>query len=469
MTFLTSEEIIEATGGELISENPGSFTGISIDSRTISAGEIFFALKGAKFDGHDFLEDACSRGSGAVIDTADSKLPKGKIVIYVNDTLKALQDLARFRRMKQNIPVVAITGSNGKTTTKEITHRILSSRFKVLKNEGNLNNHIGLPLSLAKVTPDIEVVVLELGMNATGEIKRLCEIAMPSHGIITNIGLAHVGELGDIASIRSAKFEVLQGLAVAVLNADDSFLMEGFQSLVNSNGFEGKVLTFSINNDSNVRAENISATEKGSSFILKVDDGKSAVITLNIFGMFNIYNALAASAVCLSLGITIEEIKNALESYSAFPMRFEVVSLGNITLINDSYNANPTSMQESLKELARLKNGGRTVAILGDMAELGEFSETFHRTVGAMLFALGIDVFVAVGEMMCIAAEESMRARSSKYKDSSGLKTYCYKTSDEASQNVPKIIGEGDVVLLKGSRAMSMEKIVKGIRRQDVI
>ena len=264
MATLTTKEIIEATGGELFSQDSNSFKGVSIDSRTISEGEIFFALRGQRFDGHDFLDEALLKGNGAVVDARHHSLPrtlsvpKGKVLVYVKDTLRALQDLAYFLRIKRDIPAVAITGSNGKTTTKEMTYEILSTRFKVLKNESNLNNHIGLPLSLTGLTPEDEVIVLELGMNAPGEIRRLCEIAVPSHAIITNIGSAHIGGLGSLDSIKSAKLEILQGLAVAVLNADDSFLMEGIEE------FGGRIITFSVNNDSHVRAENVSATGNGS-------------------------------------------------------------------------------------------------------------------------------------------------------------------------------------------------------------
>ncbi len=472
MTMLTTEEIVRATGGELLSENAASFAGVSIDSRSISDGEIFFALRGQNFDGHNFLDDALLRGDGAVIDSKDRKLPEGKVIVYVRDTLKALQDLAHSLRAKSNVPVVAITGSNGKTTTKEMTYEILSGRFRVLSNKGNLNNHIGLPLSLTGLDIDDEAVVLELGMNSTGEIRRLCEIAEPTHGIITNIGMAHIGKLGSLDLIRSAKFEILQGLTVAVLNADDDFLMEGFKSVVANGGFMGRVITFSINpvkkslrdflsdgvnNGSHVTARDVYTTEKGNNFILELNNGKSAAIKLNIHGLFNVYNALAASAVCLSLGINIDEIKTALENYSSFPQRFEVINGGTITLINDSYNANPSSMAESLRELVRMKGDGRTVAVLGDMFELGEFSEKQHRAIGKIITNAGIDVFIAVGEMMGFAVEES--------KSLKGVQpaTYGFKTINEAEQNITGIIRSGDLVLVKGSRSMDMEKILEGL------
>ena len=244
--MLTTDDIIKATGGELLKENHGTFSGVSIDSRTIGEGELFFAIRGERFDGHDFLNEALSKGGGAVVDSRYAAMPDNRVIIYVKDTLRALQDFAHFLRMKMDIPVIAITGSNGKTTTKEMLYSILSQRFKTLKNAGNLNNHIGLPLSLTRLEPDHEVVVLEMGMNAAGEIRRLCEIAVPTHGVVTNIGSAHLGMLGSHEAIRDAKLEILERVEVAVVNADDSFLMQGISE---AEKFKGEIVTFSINNE----------------------------------------------------------------------------------------------------------------------------------------------------------------------------------------------------------------------------
>jgi UDP-N-acetylmuramoyl-tripeptide--D-alanyl-D-alanine ligase len=453
---LTVEEIVKATGGEPLCGDSMAFSGVSIDSRTVMEGEIFFALRGERFDGHDFLDSVLSTGSAAVVDHGFEAAQKGKAIIQVKDTLKALQDLAGYMRLKHDIPVVAITGSNGKTTTKEMTYSILSRRFKVLKNKGNLNNHIGLPLSLTRLVPSDEVMVLELGMNSTGEIRRLCEIAMPSHGVITNIGSAHIGRLGSRDAIRSAKLEMLEGITTAVLNGDDDFLMDGVR------GFKGKIITFSIRSDSHIMAKDLYATERGNSFTLAFRDGKSVPVRLNVHGLFNVYNSLAASAVCFSLGMNIEEIRTALEAYTAFPMRFEVLRRGSITVINDSYNANPSSVFEALKELERMRGGGRLVAVLGDMNELGNFAEDAHRNVVKTVIELGIDVLVSVGEMMGLAAGETGDGIN-------GMKPVIYKFGDveELTLNIGKILMPGDTALVKGSRAMNMDRAVRGIT--DVI
>jgi len=450
--MLTTDDIIKATGGELLKENYGTFSGVSIDSRTIGEGELFFAIRGERFDGHDFLNEALSKGGGAVVDSRTAAMPDNRVIIYVKDTLRALQDFAHFLRMKMDIPIIAITGSNGKTTTKEILYSILSQRFKTLKNAGNLNNHIGLPLSLTRLESDHEIVVLEMGMNAAGEIRRLCEIAVPTHGVVTNIGSAHLGMLGSHEAIREAKLEILERVDVAVLNADDSFLMQGISE---SEKFKGEIVTFSINNESHVMAKDVRATGKGSSFRLEFKGEGAINVDLNLHGVFNIYNALAASAVCFSLGLKIDEIKTALEGFRSFPMRFEITESAGITVINDSYNANPSSMEGSLRELARPETGGRRVAVLGDMFELDEFSEVEHRNLGRLISEMNIDVFIAVGEMMGMAAEECVKPKSGR----SVPKIHTFKNADDTVKEIMNILKEGDTVLVKGSRAMRMEKI----------
>jgi len=449
MNRLTTEEIVRATCGELLCGGERRFTGVSIDSRTISRGELFFALKGERFDGHEFVGEALKRGGGAVVDRRPEILSGDKVVIRVGDTLRALQDLAHFYRNGLKAMVIAITGSNGKTTTKEMAHSVLSRSFRCARNEGNLNNHIGLPLSILRVPDDTEVMVLELGMNARGEIRRLCEIAVPDVGVITNIGTAHIGRLGGMYAIRDAKLEIMDGLKTLIVNADDDFLMDGVR------GFYGRLVTFAIRNRADVIADDIVRTEAGNTFRLRWK-GRGVDIRLGLHGVFNIYNALAASTVGLCLGMDLEEIKEGLESYQAFPMRFNVMEMDGLTIINDSYNANPTSIREALNELVRLKGRGRAVAILGDMHELGDYAEDAHRDVGRLIVDMGIEEFIAIGEMMSLAADEVEKDK--------GRNIHRFRDVEEAKGYIRDMLGPGDIVLLKGSRKMGMERLLGVIR-----
>ena len=462
MTELTVEKIIKATGGELLTENSKTFHGVSIDSRTIKDGDLFLAIRGEKFDGHDFLEDALTKGGGAVVDTKPGMLPQGKVLIYVGDTLRSLQDMAHYLREERDIPVVAVTGSNGKTTTKEMLYSILSRKYKTLKNEGNLNNHIGLPLSLMKLDLADEMIVLEMGMNASGEIRRLCEIAKPSHGVITNIGAAHLGMLGSYEAVRAAKLEIVEGLNVVVVNADDRFLVQGLNEI---NDFNGQIITFALkknnhdgsSHNADVTAVDLKPTGEGTDFVLECTGKGTVRISLGVHGLFNIYNALAASAVSFSLGMEMEDIKAGLEDYTAFPMRFEVTEKNGITIINDSYNANLSSTKESLLELVRIGSGGRKVAVLGDMLELGKFTDDSHREIGRAIIDMGVDVFVAVGKKMGLAAGECINYRGvNKFPD-----VYCFNDTDHAGREISGIVQQKDTVLIKGSRSMAMEKIIK--------
>jgi len=418
VTELTVEKIIKAIGGELLTQDSRTFPGVSIDTRTINDGDLFFAIRGDRFDGHDFIEDALAKGGGAVVDTKPWILPQGKVLIYVGDTLRSLQDLAHFLREERDIPVVAVTGSNGKTTTKEMIYSILSRKYKTLKNDGNLNNHIGLPLSLTKLAPDDEIIVLEMGMNASGEIRRLCEIAKPSHGVITNIGAAHLGMLGSYEAVRAAKLEIIDGLCVVAVNADDRFLMQGLNEL---SSFNGQIITFALkktnhdgsSHNADVSAGNLTPTAEGTDFVLEFTDKGTVRISLRVHGLFNIYNALAASAISYSLGMEMKDIKAGLEDYSAFPMRFEITVKNDITIINDSYNANLSSTKESLLELVRLGSGSRKVAVLGDMLELGPYERGGHEMVGLRAGQI-VDVLLTLGERAHIIADAARRGNGKK-------------------------------------------------------
>lgn len=443
--MIRTEDIIAATGGQVICGDSEAFAGVCTDSRKIKEGELFIALKGERFDGHDFLALALQNGSGAVINLPGLEPVKGKTIISVRDTLKALQDIARYLRLKRDIPVIAVTGSNGKTTTKEITASILGTKFRVLKNKGNLNNHIGLPLSLINIRDEDEVAVLEMGASSPGEIKELCNIAVPEYGVLTNIGYAHLEGFKDIETVRKTKLEMLDSVKVAVVNADDLFMMEG----IDQSGFRGSVVRYGIKNPADVRATDIRIYEGGSSFTLHLPENRSIDISPKIAGMFNIYNLLAAASIGYLFNIDLLSIRSAAESFTGIPMRLEFRELNGVRVISDMYNANPASMEEAIKELVRIKEG-RKIAVLGDMLELGTYEEEWHRRLGRLMSGLPIDIFIAVGPRMAFAASEF---RGTVYERS---------TAEEAGRLLRNIWEKGDTVLIKGSRGMSMERALEG-------
>lgn len=450
----TLKEITEATGGKVIYGNHDAmlFTGVSIDSRAIRSGDLFVALKGERFDGHNFLMDALRTGSGALVSMPPVEPVKGKAIVYVKNSLKALQDLARYERMKRKISVIGVTGTNGKTTTKELIASILSVRYRVLKNSGNLNNHIGLPLSLLKIEDTQEFAVLEMGASLKGDIKELCDIAAPDFGVITNIGPGHLEGFGSIDTIRDTKLELFDAVNSIAVNADDPFLMEGVHARIKKLEEERKkVVTFGIDNKADVYARDILLGEGRSAFTLFLADGSSAEVAMDTGGRFNIYNALAAASVCNSFGVCISDIKEGIEAFKGVPMRLEIKGMFGATVISDVYNANPASMEEAVKELIRIRKC-RAIAVLGDMLELGSYSEEAHRKLGKWLSSLGIDLFIAVGPMMSMAAEEFSAGRG---------RSVVAEDSVKARDILLGICNEDDTILVKGSRGMNMEKVIE--------
>lgn len=447
MGNLTIEDIIKATGGRVVYSNGNchAFTGVSIDSRAIKEGELFIALRGSKFDGHDFIYKALEKGCGALVNFPPAEPPRGRTVIYVKNTLNALQDIAHYMRMKSNIPVIGVTGTNGKTTTKELIASILGTRHRVLKNTGNLNNQIGLPLSLIRISGEDEFAVLEMGASAQGDIKELCGIAAPDYGVVTNIGPGHLEGFGSIEAVRNTKLEILDTVKGVVAGADDAFLIQGLSR------YHGRVVTFGIENKADVFAKDINIRDKGSDFLLCIGADRSIKINLNIPGTFNIYNALAAAAIGNIFGMDINDIRTGIESFKGVPMRLEIKELFGATVISDVYNANPASMEEAIKELVRLKKG-RAIAVLGDMLELGSYAEEAHRKLGEWMSKLPIDIFIAVGPLM--AEAESLFAKK-------GGQSFRAATAAEAGEILTGICREDDTVLVKGSRGMGMEKVLE--------
>jgi UDP-N-acetylmuramoyl-tripeptide--D-alanyl-D-alanine ligase len=445
MGTLTTEDITAATGGYVLSGDARSFSGVSTDSRRTKDGELFIALKGERFDGHTFVDDALGKCTGAIVEHQNRELRRDRTIIYVKDTLKALQDIARYIRLKRDVPVIAVTGSNGKTTTKELIASILGSDYRVLQNEGNLNNHIGLPLSLTKMSEEDEIVVLEMGASAPGEIKSLCEIAQPTCGVITNIGHAHLEGFRDIGTTRTTKLELLDYADTAVVNADDLFLMEG----VTGSGFRGQLIRYGIKNPADIFATDIQLLEKGSVFNLHFDEQQIRV-NPQISGMFNVLNILAAASVGRLFNIGLEGIRQAVDSFGGVPMRLEYKALDGITVISDVYNANPASMEAAIAEIVRIRKG-RVIAVLGDMLELGNYQEEAHRKIGRLMSEHSVDIFIAVGPLMSVAASEFHGV------------VHKVKSPEEAGRLLREIWQQGDTVLIKGSRGMHMEKVLADV------
>ncbi len=451
------EDILRGTGGRLLSNTAdfirlgangaARFAACSIDSRSIRPAELFIPLKGEKADGHDFLQDALSKGAGALVSRGPGFDFAGRTVVQVEDTLQALQGLARFIRAKRDLPVIGVTGSNGKTTTKELAAAVLGERMNVLKSEGNLNNQIGLPLNLSGLASWHEAAVLEMGASAPGDIRELCDMALPTHGVITNIGQSHLEGFGSIENVLKTKLELARSARTVIYNTDDPLLSDAIMAM------EGKeAVPFGMEKGARVRAKDMVLKGRGSEFLLSAD-GREEKVSLNIPGVFNIYNALAAAAAGVAFGIGLGDIARALSGFSGVAMRCELREMNGYLFLNDVYNANPSSMREALKELVRLKReGGRAVAVLGDMLELGGYSEEAHRSLGGWMRAeLGIDLLITAGDMMGLAGRE--------FRDAGGEAIIC-RDSDEAGAALFANIKKGDAALVKGSRGMRMEKVL---------
>jgi UDP-N-acetylmuramoyl-tripeptide--D-alanyl-D-alanine ligase len=441
MGHLQLDDILKATGGKVLCSHSEEFTGLSIDSRTISSGEIFLALKGPHFDGHDFLDGALRTGAGAIVEIPPAGATAGKTIVQTESSLSAIQNIARHLRNKSGVPVVGITGTNGKTTTKELIASILGRKFSVLKTSGNLNNHIGLPLSIVNGTGNEEIMVLEMGSNVNGDIKLLCQIARPDFAVVTNVGPAHIEGFGSLDMVRKTDLEILEYAGAVCLNADDRFLMEGVGE------FKGRIITFGIRNDADVTAGDIVLGDKGSHFTLRLPGRRESGIRLGIPGTLNVYNALAAASVACMLGTDAAQIREGLGSFQGVPMRLEVLEHSGALVISDVYNANPASMEEAVRELLRLKKE-RTIAVLGDMLELGRYSGEAHRKLIDLLSGADIDILIAVGPEMVSA--------------SAGFAGTCYTAddSDGAASILAGILSEGDTILVKGSRGMRMERVL---------
>lgn len=454
-------DVLDATGGRLVfGGDAPPIAGISTDSRTTQDGELFVAICGEKYDGHKFVQAAFEkRAMGVVVSEEYMALESPDFAVdrcwvVVPDTLKALGDLAAFRRRQCNASVVAITGTNGKTTTKEMTAAVLGQSFLVLKSSGNFNNLIGLPLSLFGLNEDHDWAVLELAMNRPGEIGRLARICKPQVGVITNIGAGHLEGVKDIDGVMRAKGELLEVLGedgTAVLNIDDERICRLAEQ------FAGRVVSFGIHSAAEVWATPVSQTRSSLSFDLCWYD-ESVRVHLGMVGSGGIYNALAAAAVGVRLGLSIEEVKKGLEAMVPLPGRMEILTLsGGVHLINDTYNANPGSMALAIDTFGSLKGQGRGLFVLGDMLELGEHAKSAHRKLGVQVVRAGAARLYATGEYAGTVAEGATGAGMDPGKIFIG-------THEEIVEALKGRLSPGDWVLVKGSRRMAMEKVVEGLR-----
>ena len=440
-----------SAAGELSPEKVAQ--GYSIDSRTVGPGQLFFAVKGERLDGHDFVEAALGRGAVAAVVRADQlgRYPGETRLLAVEDTLVALQTLATAVRKLWGKPLIGVTGSVGKTTTKEAIAHVLSTRFRVLKSEGNFNNHFGLPLMLLKLEPEYDVAVIEMGMSHAGEIRALAKIAQPEIGVVTNVAPVHLEFFDSLAGIARAKYELVESLpagGTAVLNADDEYVSQFGRD------FEGKVVMYGRRATASVRAENVwSRGTQGAEFDVVIGSVREHA-TLPLVGEHNVLNALAAVAVGVERGLKPGEAVGALATLAPADKRGEVLQLGNITVINDCYNSNPKALGAMVDALAAM-TAKRRIVVAGEMLELGPAGEEMHRQAGQHIGERKIDVLVGVRGLARMMVEGARKA---------GTPADFVATPEEAGEWLAREGRDGDLVLLKASRGVKLEKAMEVLK-----
>jgi len=459
MKEILVKDIIKICNGKLICGNEEEVCeNFSKDTRTIEKGDIYLGIKGEKFNGSTFYKQAFEKGaSGCIlqdieISEEETNEYKDKFIIIVKDVVKALQELAIYKRSLYNIPVIAVTGSVGKTSTKDIIAGVMSTKYNVLKTEGNYNNEIGLPLTILKLK-EHNAVVLEMGMSAFGEISLLTNIAKPTTAVITIIGTSHIGELGSIENILKAKLEILEGLeqnGSLIINNDNELL----NSWNKTNQDIHKHITYGIDNKSILNAENINIMESGSSFEIEINS-KKYNIEVPVAGKHYIYNCLAAIAVGLEYNIEMENIIKGISNFILTKRRMEIIknSVG-ATIINDCYNASYESTKAALEYISSL-NQNRKIAVLGDVLELGEYSKQMHKKIGEEVVKSNVDILITVG----IEAKEIANVAGN-----AKLEVYSFNENMQAINVLKEKMKNEDVILIKASNAMNFIEIVEAIK-----
>ncbi len=449
LTLSKIAEFISAKG-DFPAEAEEVIEGYSIDSRTVGAGQLFFAVKGERLDGHDFVQQAFEKGAvAAVVGKEQLRRYANKArLLAVEDTLVALQTLAKAVRKLWGKTLVGVTGSAGKTTTKEAIAHVLSARFRVLKSEGNFNNHFGLPLMLLKLEPGYEVAVIEMGMSHPGEIRALATIAHPEIGVVTNVAPVHLEFFDSLAGIARAKYELIESLpanGTAVLNSDDDYVSQF------GRGFKGKIVMYGTRPTADVRAEKIqSKGREGIEFDVVIGGVREHAV-LPLVGEHNVLNALAAVSVGLERGMKPSEVVAALATLAPADKRGQVLQVGNITVINDCYNSNPKALDAMVDALARMA-AKRRIVVAGEMLELGPAGEEMHRQAGEQIALKKIDALLGVrglAEAMVVAAKQA------------GMRAEFVADSEEAGEWLAREARDGDAVLLKASRGVKLEKALE--------
>jgi UDP-N-acetylmuramoyl-tripeptide--D-alanyl-D-alanine ligase len=460
MQFITCSELINAVKGRRTAGRTDLvFTGVSIDSRSVRKGDLFIAIVGKRLDGHAFAPEAVKRGAAGIL-AAKKCLPAGPhgdlALVTVRDTTQALQDLAAWHRRRFSCPIVAVTGSNGKTTTKDLTWFILSQMYKTIRSQGSKNNHIGVPLTLLEVSSKTQAAVVELGTSNFGEIRDLASICLPDIGCITNIGPAHLEFFGSVENVASAKAELLEemreGLPV-VLNADDAWC-EWLRHRA-----KGPTITFGINHPADFMAEEIQVSNGTITFRLLANLlGVRRFVQLPFPGSHNVYNALAAAAVSSQLGADISDMKEGLRQARLPSMRYELSSVEGLTIVNDAYNANPYSTLCALSSFCEMDVQGKRILVCGDMLELGDHAREAHRQIGFFIAGQPIDFVIALGQLARVVVNSAFG------KDASPGNSAVCRSVDEVVSVLMDVAEPGDAVLIKGSRANGMERIVDALK-----
>lgn len=471
-SLYTVEEVLEVVGARLLVGDSSMAPKAAVkrlwtDSRTVRPGDCFVALRGDRFDGHAFVPETFRKGAVAALVEDSYRVPadpllrgparRPAIILGVRDSLLAFQQLATHHRNRFAIPVVAVTGSNGKTTTKDMVTAVLAARWTTLKTEGNLNNRIGVPQTLFRLTARHKAAVIEMGVDARGQTTRLCEIVRPTLGIITNIGADHLEFFGDLEGSAQAKAELLDQMpaeGVVVLNADDPY----FDYLAAR--ATCRVVSFGLSERAEVRATDLDHHGKlGATFKLHLPGRhRASVVTLRVHGDHNVLNALAAAAAGYALGLSGVLIGKGLASFRPAHMRSQIVTVRGARVINDCYNANPSSMKAALRLLAEMGRGGRTIAVVGDMLELGTNADEFHREAGASATELGIQRLITCGPLGQRIAAGARRAGMPQ--------DHVRAVSDavEAAAVLKNLLQPGDTVLVKASRGMKLERVLEALQ-----